>query len=163
MVEFVEGAGADCVDFGVELSRAPVPSTRPCSPQRKQRASIGGFALYNLIVSHSWPKARHASGAYTLRMALPPSMNHPVQARKEPGDGHQRRGYVILAGEGAMAKVTPWHSTKKSSVGNDIYHNNTDCHTGDNIKPENIRWGTGTGRRLCWLCRGLNKRERKKD
>lgn len=41
---------------------------------------------------------------------------------------------------------TPWHSIKQ-----DVYHNNTNCKTGDNIQQENIRQGTG-GKRLCKEC-----------
>jgi len=49
-----------------------------------------------------------------------------------------------------MAKVSPWHS-----VLSDVYHNNTECNTGNNIEKENVRPGTG-GKRLCEECAGLS-------
>lgn len=49
-----------------------------------------------------------------------------------------------------MAKKSPWHSIKT-----DVYHNNTNCNTGNNIEKENIRQGTGN-KRLCKECAGLS-------
>lgn len=49
-----------------------------------------------------------------------------------------------------MAKKSPWHSIKA-----DVYHNNTNCNTGNNIERENIRLGTG-GKRLCNECSRLS-------
>src|SRR3546814_7831068 len=36
-----------------------------------------------------------------------------------------------------MARKSPWHSVKS-----DVYHNNTNCNTGNNIERENLRQGT---------------------
>ena len=47
-------------------------------------------------------------------------------------------------------KAAPWHSIKA-----DVYHNNTDCNTGNNIESENRRSGTG-GKSLCAECSRLN-------
>ena len=47
-------------------------------------------------------------------------------------------------------KTSPWYS-----ILSDVYHNNTNCNTGNNIEKENRREGTG-GRRLCSECAGLN-------
>lgn len=52
-----------------------------------------------------------------------------------------------------MSIKTPWHSVKQN-----VYHNNSECKTGNNIEEENIRSGTG-GKRLCWECARLNKAE----
>lgn len=51
-----------------------------------------------------------------------------------------------------MAKTSPWHS----KLPNDpyVYHNNTDCNTGNNIEEENRAEGTD-GRPLCKECAGL--------
>ncbi|HMG75830.1 MAG TPA: hypothetical protein VK582_20185 [Pyrinomonadaceae bacterium] len=49
-----------------------------------------------------------------------------------------------------MPKKAPWHSTKS-----DVYHNNTECNTGNNIETENLEQGTG-GKKLCSECAGLN-------
>ena len=43
----------------------------------------------------------------------------------------------------------PWHSIKQT-----VYHNNTDCNTGNNIEAENLRQGTG-GKPLCKECADL--------
>ena len=48
-----------------------------------------------------------------------------------------------------MSKKSPWHSVKQT-----IYHNNTDCNTGNNIERENMRQGTG-GKSLCEECARL--------
>ena len=48
-----------------------------------------------------------------------------------------------------MTTRSPWHSIKQ-----DVYHNNTDCNTGNNIERENIRIGTG-GKSLCKECARL--------
>ena len=48
-----------------------------------------------------------------------------------------------------MAKVSPWHSIKQF-----VYHNNTNCNTGNNIEVENRRSGTG-GKPQCKECKGL--------
>jgi hypothetical protein len=50
-----------------------------------------------------------------------------------------------------MAVKSPWHSIKQ-----DVYHNNTECNTGNNIERENIRQGTG-GKRHCSECARLRK------
>ena len=48
-----------------------------------------------------------------------------------------------------MAKINPWHSIKQP-----VYHNDTDCNTGNNIERENLRYGTG-GKPLCSECARL--------
>lgn len=48
-----------------------------------------------------------------------------------------------------MAKKAAWHSIKQ-----DVYHNDTNCNTGNNIETENLRSGTG-GKRLCAECARL--------
>jgi hypothetical protein len=50
-----------------------------------------------------------------------------------------------------MPKTSPWHSIKQQ-----VYHNNTNCNTGNNIEVENRRSGTGR-KRLCSECAKLNK------
>lgn len=52
-----------------------------------------------------------------------------------------------------MARKSPWHS---SEPGTQVYHDNTDCNTGNNIERENVRQGTG-GHRLCEECKRLRK------
>ena len=47
-------------------------------------------------------------------------------------------------------KKAPWHSIKQH-----VHHNDTDCNTGNNIEPENLRTGTG-GKPLCHRCKTLN-------
>ncbi|GGF62083.1 hypothetical protein SAMN05216376_106183 [Mameliella alba] len=49
-----------------------------------------------------------------------------------------------------MAKKTPWHSIKSN-----VYHDDTDCNTGNNIERENLRSGTG-GKPKCAECKSLN-------
>ncbi len=49
-----------------------------------------------------------------------------------------------------MAKRPPWHSVKA-----DVYHDDTNCNTGNNIEKENVRQGTG-GKRKCWECKKLD-------
>jgi hypothetical protein len=49
-----------------------------------------------------------------------------------------------------MPKKSPWHSVKQ-----DIYHNNSNCNTGNNIERENRREGDG-GKKLCKECADLN-------
>lgn len=53
-----------------------------------------------------------------------------------------------------MSKVSAWHS----KLPNDprVYHNDTDCNTGNNIETENRVAGTGD-RPLCKECAGLPK------
>ncbi len=50
-----------------------------------------------------------------------------------------------------MPQTSPYHSTKQ-----DVYHNNTNCNTGNNIEREDLRSGTG-GKRLCQECARLNR------
>ncbi len=52
---------------------------------------------------------------------------------------------------GAMKKA-PWHSIKQP-----VHHVCTNCNTGNNIEPENLRQGTGN-KPLCKECEGLIKR-----
>ncbi len=49
-----------------------------------------------------------------------------------------------------MPQKSPWHSTMQ-----EVYHNNTECNTGNNIEKENVRPGTG-GKKLCDECKRLN-------
>lgn len=49
-----------------------------------------------------------------------------------------------------MAKKAPWHSVKAS-----VYHDDSDCNTGNNIERENLRSGTG-GKSKCAECKRLN-------
>ncbi len=51
-----------------------------------------------------------------------------------------------------IGKVDPWHSVKPEA---EVYHNHTDCNTGNNIESEYRRPGTG-GKRLCFECKGLS-------
>ena len=53
-----------------------------------------------------------------------------------------------------MPNKAPWYSSKA-----DVYHNNTECNTGNNIETENVRSGTG-GKPLCKECAGLNREGR---
>lgn len=48
-----------------------------------------------------------------------------------------------------MAKKAPWHSVKRP-----VYHDDTNCNTGNNIEKENIRSGTG-GKSKCSECKKL--------
>jgi hypothetical protein len=48
-----------------------------------------------------------------------------------------------------MAKKSPWYSAIR-----DVYHDNTNCNTGNNIERENIQKGTG-GKRKCAECKRL--------
>lgn len=52
-----------------------------------------------------------------------------------------------------MAKTSPWYSVKESDP--KVYHDNTNCNTGNNIEKENIRQGTD-GRKLCKECAELD-------
>lgn len=54
-----------------------------------------------------------------------------------------------------MAKTSPWHSVKAH-----VHHDNTACHTGNNIEPENVRSGTG-GKPLCEDCKQLDQAPRR--
>lgn len=51
-----------------------------------------------------------------------------------------------------MAKMNPWHSVLETDP--QVYHDNTDCNTGNNIEEENRRDGTDN-RRQCNECAGL--------
>ena len=55
-----------------------------------------------------------------------------------------------------MAKKSPWHSDKLES---EVYHNNSDCNTGNNIERENYDRGTGGKERVCAECKQWNKKE----
>ena len=50
-----------------------------------------------------------------------------------------------------LTKKASWHS-----IHSDVHHNNTGCHTGFNIDPQNLRQGTG-GKPLCHECNSLNQ------
>lgn len=47
-----------------------------------------------------------------------------------------------------MSTTHPWHSVKVK----DVYHNNTECKTGNNIENVNRREGKGQNRELCSEC-----------
>lgn len=49
-----------------------------------------------------------------------------------------------------MPQTYPWHSAKAP-----VYHNNTECNTGNNIEVENRQDGDG-GKSLCEECAELN-------
>ena len=51
-----------------------------------------------------------------------------------------------------MAKKKPWHSSEPEAK---VYHNNTDCNTGNNIERENLEKGKGDHRE-CKECKRLN-------
>jgi hypothetical protein len=51
---------------------------------------------------------------------------------------------------GSLRGKGPWHSANS-----EVYHNNPNCQTGNSIKPENVRQGTG-GKPLCGECERLN-------
>lgn len=51
-----------------------------------------------------------------------------------------------------MSKKSPWHSIKRP-----VYHNNSECNTGNNIEKENLKQGTG-GHTLCKECEELNQK-----
>jgi len=51
---------------------------------------------------------------------------------------------------GAFKGEGPWHSANS-----DVYHNNHNCRTGNSIKTENVRRGTG-GKPLCEECERLD-------
>lgn len=53
-----------------------------------------------------------------------------------------------------MPRKSPWHSKLKNI---DVYHNNTNCNTGNNIERENLRQGKGNKQRLCMECKRLNQ------
>lgn len=48
-----------------------------------------------------------------------------------------------------MAKVSPIHSIKPNTP--NVYHDDNQCNTRNNIEKENVRQGTG-GRPLCQEC-----------
>lgn len=56
---------------------------------------------------------------------------------------------VTATGKEAQVKKSPWHSIKQV-----VYHNDTNCNTGNNIERENLRSGTG-GKPLCKECARL--------
>ncbi len=49
-------------------------------------------------------------------------------------------------------KKKPWHSDQQST---EVYHNDTNCNTGNNIEKENLARGKN-GRRLCKECKRLH-------
>jgi hypothetical protein len=51
-----------------------------------------------------------------------------------------------------MPKKSPWYSVKLSDPR--VYHDNSNCDTGNNIEKENVRQGTDN-RPLCKDCKGL--------
>jgi hypothetical protein len=63
-------------------------------------------------------------------------------------------GKLVLKGDDYVPKKSPWHSVKKDA--DPVYHDNSNCNTGNNIEKENIRQGTG-GRPLCSECAGLDR------
>jgi hypothetical protein len=55
-----------------------------------------------------------------------------------------------------MPIVNPFYSMNGSST---VYHNNDGCRTGKTIEKDLQEEGTRDNRRLCKLCRKLNKEE----
>jgi hypothetical protein len=53
-----------------------------------------------------------------------------------------------------MSKTSPWHSKLEEGTSWGVYHDDTDCNTGNNIEDENRREGTG-GLMHCSECAGL--------
>ena len=53
-------------------------------------------------------------------------------------------------GENNEMLTVSWHSVESP-----VYHNDTLCHVGNNIEPENKRWGRGGWRTQCQVCLGL--------
>ncbi len=54
-----------------------------------------------------------------------------------------------------MSKVPPWHSIKPYEPF--VYHDETECHTGNNVEPEFMIDGRGVGRRQCHRCHELEQ------
>lgn len=52
-----------------------------------------------------------------------------------------------------MSKVSPFHSVLQSD--RQVYHNNSSCTDGKDLKKENVRPGEG-GRPQCADCKKLN-------
>ncbi len=50
-----------------------------------------------------------------------------------------------------MARISPWHSDDDDAI---VYHECTNCNTGNNIETENRRSGTG-GKEQCLECARL--------
>lgn len=53
-----------------------------------------------------------------------------------------------------MPQTDTWHSKKPDSK---VYHDNSECHLGNNIEKENWMPGTGNKQNRCNLCEKLNK------
>lgn len=51
-----------------------------------------------------------------------------------------------------MAKKNPWHSIRPEV---EVWHDNTDCNTGNNIENENWARGKGNKKRKCKECKRL--------
>ena len=60
-----------------------------------------------------------------------------------------RKGRYYSNKDKEMTKVSPWNSVLQ-----EVYHDNTECNTGNNIERENRRPGTG-GKRRCAECARL--------
>jgi len=54
-------------------------------------------------------------------------------------------------------KTSPWYSVKPNAP--PVYHDNTECHLGNNIERENRRSGTD-GRPKCEVCERLDREGR---
>lgn len=52
-----------------------------------------------------------------------------------------------------MARTSPWHSINES-----VYHDNTACEEGKNIREQDRREGPGS-RRKCARCKQLDEEE----
>jgi hypothetical protein len=57
---------------------------------------------------------------------------------------------ALTTSAGAEARRASWHSVKT-----EVYHNNAECRTGNNIEAENRKFGSG-GKPLCKECARLN-------
>ena len=54
-----------------------------------------------------------------------------------------------------MAKTDPWHSVLEEGKSDGIYHDETNCNTGNNIEQEYRRSGTGNLDK-CAECRRIS-------
>lgn len=48
-----------------------------------------------------------------------------------------------------------YHSTNTNI---EVYHNNTECYNGNNIEKEYYKEGKGSKRKLCDVCKRLNRK-----
>lgn len=70
---------------------------------------------------------------------------------KEKTASHTTPNKALARTRKLSAKKKPWHSFEQS-----VYHDNSECNTGTDIAPEDLRQGTG-GKPLCQECHRLNQ------